>query len=94
VLPIARWYHADLYLPTGEISDTWLYRMAADGAADGRPMQVFTLSDCDPAGYQMPVSIGRKLQAFRDLLFPSLQFEVRPVALTVEQVVDLELALS
>jgi len=90
-LPIAQRYHADLYLPTGEISDTLLYQMAADGAADGRPMQVFTLSDCDPAGYQMPVSIGRKLQALRDLHFPDLQFEVRPVALTVEQVAALGL---
>jgi hypothetical protein len=91
VVPIAQRYHADAYLPTGEISDTLLYQMAADGTEDGRPMQVFTLSDCDPAGYQMSVSIGRKLQAFRDLLFPDLQFEVRHVALTVEQVAELGL---
>ena len=45
--------------------------MAQDGAVDGRPMRVFTLADCDPAGHQMPVSIGRKLQALRDLEFPS-----------------------
>jgi hypothetical protein len=91
LLPIARRYAADLYLPAGEISDTLLYRMAKDGAADGRPMVVFTLADCDPAGRQMAVSIGRKLQAFRDLLFPDLEFEVVPVALTVEQVRDLDL---
>jgi hypothetical protein len=30
-------------------------------------------ADCDPAGHQMPVSIGRKLQAFRDKLFPALR---------------------
>jgi hypothetical protein len=52
---------------------------------------MFTLSDCDPAGHQMPVSIGRKLQALRDLLFPQLRFEVVPVALTVEQVSELGL---
>jgi hypothetical protein len=91
VLPIAVRYDADVYLPTGEISDTLLYRMAADGAGDGRPMQVFTLSDCDPSGYQMPVSIGRKLQALRDLSFPDLEFEVRPIALLVEQVAELGL---
>ena len=39
----------------------------------------------------MSVSIGRKLQAFRDLLFHDLQFEVVPVALTVEQVAELGL---
>jgi hypothetical protein len=91
LLPIARQKEADLYLPSGEISDTLLYRMAKDADADGRPLVVFTLSDCDPAGHQMPVSIARKLQALRDLLFNDLTFEVVPVALTVEQVRELGL---
>lgn len=91
VLPIAERFDADVYLPTGEISDTLLYRMASDASYDGRPMQVFTLSDCDPAGYQMPISIARKLQALRDLEFHDLEFEVRPVALTVDHVRELRL---
>jgi hypothetical protein len=37
VLPIARAMQADLYLPTGEISDTLLFQIAKDAAADGRP---------------------------------------------------------
>jgi hypothetical protein len=86
VLPVAHAKQADMYLNTGEISDTRLYEIARDAATDGRPLVVFTLTDCDPAGYQMSVSIGRKLQALRDLFFPKLQFEVVPVALTVEQV--------
>ena len=90
-MPIARRFEADLYLPSGEISDTLLWRMAKDGAADGRPMVVFVLADFDPAGHQMAISIGRKLQALRDLCFPSLEFEVVPVALTVQQVRDLGL---
>jgi hypothetical protein len=89
--PIAGRFEADLYLPSGEISDTLLWRMARDGAADGRPMAVFVLADCDPAGHQMAISIGRKLQALRDLCFASLEFEVIPVALTVQQVRDLGL---
>jgi hypothetical protein len=91
VLPVARMKQADLYLPTGEISDTLLYRIAKDAAADGRPMVMFTLADCDPSGHQMPVSIGRKLQAFRDFRFPKLKFEIVPIALTVEQVGELGL---
>jgi hypothetical protein len=39
----------------------------------------------------MTVSIGRKLQAFRDLLFPELEFHVAAAALSVEQVRDLGL---
>jgi hypothetical protein len=91
LLPIAQRYGADLFLPTGEISDTLMYRMAKDGAKDGRPMVVFTISDFDPAGHQMSVSIGRKLQALRDLCFPGLRFELVPVALTIDQVRELNL---
>jgi hypothetical protein len=91
ILPIAKHFDADVYLPTGEITDTLLYQMAQDGAQDGRPMRVFTLADFDPAGHQMPASIGRKLQALRDLQFPDLKFEVRQVALTVDQVRELGL---
>jgi hypothetical protein len=86
LLPLAEKYEADLYLPSGEISDTLLWRIAKDADEDGRPLVVFTASDCDPAGHQMPVSIGRKLQALRDLLFPALRFEVVPAALTIKQV--------
>jgi hypothetical protein len=91
VLPIASAKQADLYLPTGEISDTLVYQIAKDGNDDGRRMVVFTLTDCDPAGHQMSVSIARKLQACVDLFFPNLEFEVVPVALTVEQVQELGL---
>jgi hypothetical protein len=90
LLPIARAKQADLYLPTGEISDTLLHRIARDADEDGRPLVVFTVSDCDPAGYQMPISIARKLKAFRDLLFLKLKFEV-VVGLTPKQVRELNL---
>jgi len=93
LLPLTRTNQADLYLPTGEISDTLIFRIAKDAAADGR-LVMFTVADCDPAGHQMAVSIGRKLQAFKDLFFPKLRFEVVPVALTVEQVRDLGLPSS
>jgi hypothetical protein len=84
--PVADYCGADLFLPSGEISDSLLHQMAAAGAADGRPMVVLCFSDCDPSGWQMPISIARKLQAFKALLFPKLEFQVRRVALTPEQV--------
>lgn len=92
--PIAEQYHVDLYLPTGEISDTLLHQMARVGAEDGRPMVVLCFSDCDPAGWQMPISIARKLQAFKTLLFKDLDFEVRRVGLTPNQVRELGLRSS
>lgn len=91
VTPIARSFEADLYLPTGEASDTMIYTIARDAAEDGRPLRLFYLSDFDPAGYEMPCNLGRKLQALRDLTFHDLDFEVRSVALTPEHVRDLGL---
>jgi ComEC/Rec2-related protein len=84
--PIAESRMADLYLPTGEASDTMIHQMARIGADDGRHMVIFYLSDCDPSGWQMAVSVSRKLQACRDLSYPDLSFEVRPIALTPDQV--------
>lgn len=85
---IADRYQADLYLPTGEISDTQVHTMAASVLEDERPMVVFYFSDCDPAGWQMPISLARKLQALRAMKFPQLDFEVHRVGLTPEQVLE------
>lgn len=84
--PLAGTYDADLYLPSGEISNTLLASMAKTGAEDGREMIVFVFADCDPAGYQMGVSIGHKLRALAEGLYHGLRFQVIAPALTVEQV--------
>jgi len=89
--PLSEKYGTDLYLPSGEITDTQLYKMAKTGAEDGRKMIVIVLADCDPAGYQMAVSIGHKLRAFKDSKFHGLRFSVIAPCLTVEQVNDLGL---
>jgi hypothetical protein len=86
---VANRYKADLYLPTGEISDTQAYIMASSAADDGRPMVVFYFSDCDPAGWQMPISLSRKLQALQELMMAAengFEFMVYRVTLTPEQV--------
>jgi hypothetical protein len=75
-----------LYLPTGEISDTQAYIMARSADSDGRPMVVFYFSDCDPAGWQMPISLSRKLQALKAVEFDDLEFQVHRVGLTPDQV--------
>jgi hypothetical protein len=82
-----------LLLPTGEISDTQIAEMAERAVNDpaGRPAVVLSFSDFDPSGYQMPISVARKLQALRDLLYPTLDIQLHPVALTLDQVQRLEL---
>lgn len=94
LLPIAQAIAGELLLPTGEASDTMIAEMAARAAADGRPAVVLYFSDFDPAGAQMPISVSRKLQALRDLLYPELTIEVHAVALTIDQVRTLDLPSS
>jgi hypothetical protein len=84
--PIAQRYEADLYLPTGDISDTMIYQMARIGAEDGRPMRVFYFADADPSGWNMGIALSRKLQALGVLHFPGLDVQVRRVALVPDQV--------
>jgi hypothetical protein len=84
--PIAERFGATLGLPTGEPSSTMVHTIASHMAADGRPAAVFYFSDADPSGYQMPISVARKLQAFRDLLFPALDVRIYQPALTPKQV--------
>lgn len=84
--PIASTYDADLFLPTGEISDTQIYLLAKAAQDDGRPLAVLYFADCDPGGWQMSISVARKLQAFKTLLPKMPDFELHRVALTPEWV--------
>jgi hypothetical protein len=86
LLEIAQLVGGELLLPTGEISDTLIYDLAARCALDPRPSVVLYFSDFDPSGYQMPISVSRKLQALHDLRYPSLDIQLHQVALTLAQV--------
>jgi hypothetical protein len=86
LLPIAEAFGTELLLPTGEPSTTMIYNMAARTAADGRPTTVIYFADFDPSGWQMPISVARKLQALRYSHFPDLDIEVRRAGLLPEQV--------
>ena len=63
--PVAELVSADLYLPTGEMSDTLIYRIAETAVADGRPLVLLYFADCDPSG-------GRWASASRASSKPSL----------------------
>ena len=58
--PVEQRYGADVFLPSGEPSDSMLYHLAASTAADGRPLVAVYFSDADPSGWQMPISVARK----------------------------------
>jgi hypothetical protein len=84
--PVARRFGAELVLPTGEMSDTLIKGIADRAAEDGRPCVVLYFADFDPAGWQMPVSVARKLQALGDLMPGLPLIEVHRVALLPQDV--------
>jgi hypothetical protein len=84
--PVVKMVGGELILATGEISDTLIYDLAERCAADQRPSVVLYFSDFDPSGYQMPISVARKLQAFADLEFYGLNIQLHQVALDLAQV--------
>jgi hypothetical protein len=92
--PIAEEIGAEMILTTGESSDSYIAGMAKRASEDGRPAVVFYFSDFDPSGHQMPTSVSRKLQALKDLRYPSLDIKLYQVALTLEQVRELGLPSS
>jgi len=89
--PIAENIGAEMIIVVGESSNTRIEEAAERLVADGRPGVLLYFSDFDPSGHQMPVSVGRKLQALRDLCYPSLDIKLYPVALTLEQLRSLGL---
>jgi hypothetical protein len=56
---VAARYAADLYLPTGEISDTQVYLMASNAAEDGRQMACFYFSDSEVYPNRTPLCDSR-----------------------------------
>ena len=77
---------ADQYFLVGEMSDVLVHQIVTDGIADGRPTIVFCFTDADPSGWQMPISIARKVQAFT-FVYPDMPpIQVRRAALTPAQV--------
>jgi hypothetical protein len=52
----------------------------------GKPARIFYVSDFDPAGQSMPVSVSRKVEYFVRTLVLDVDVRVFPVILTAEQV--------
>jgi len=85
--PLCRRYGANLVTGAGEMSITSTIELLDRLATAGRPCRVFYVSDYDPAGYGMPVSVARKLEFWhreRDL---DVDIRLQPIALTRDQVI-------
>ena len=92
--PIAKRYQPDLYLPTGDISNTMIYTLAKTSEIDGRPLVVLYFSDCDTSGWNMPITVARKLLTWKRQQFPQLNFRCHRAGLRPDQVRQHDLPIS
>lgn len=84
--PLSERYGTDMLLFGGTSSETRIFELAKAAAEDGRELIVLYLSDSDPSGWNMPIEVAAKLQAFKAQLFPWLEFRCYRVGLTPDQV--------
>jgi hypothetical protein len=89
--PLARRYGTNLITGMGELSLTACVNVVERAQASSRPVRVMYVSDFDPKGYDMPVSVARKIEHRLALKGLELDIQVRPIALTEEQCREYEL---
>jgi hypothetical protein len=91
LMPLGEQYGVNIVTGTGELSATRVEQLIARIRNDGRPARILYISDFDPAGQGMPVSVARKLEFEIRKDGDELDVQVRHVALTYDQCNDYEL---
>lgn len=86
LLPLCQRYGANLVTGAGELSITAALEAVHRVQQARRPCRIFYISDFDPAGYGMPISVARKIEFFLSDLGASLDIRLDPIALTRDQV--------
>src|SRR5258708_3007769 len=84
--PLCQHYGMNLQTGLGEVSITAMLAVVHRLQEGGRPVRIFYVSDFDPEGQSMPVSVSRKVEYFVRTLGLNVDVRVFPVILTLEQV--------
>jgi hypothetical protein len=89
--PLCQGYGMNLQTGLGELSITATLALVHRLQEAGKPARIFYVSDFDPAGQSMPVSVSRKVEYFVRTLGLDVDVRVFPVILTAEQVLAYQL---
>jgi len=89
--PLCQIYNANLITGMGEMSITAVLDFMRRTDAANRPGRIIYISDYDPAGHSMPISVGRKIEYFQYNGFGHLDTRLEHVVLTADQVDEYEL---
>jgi hypothetical protein len=84
--PFCRRYGIDLIVGTGVMSITAAVNLLQRAADQARSLRVFYISDFDPAGMVMPVSLARQVEFWREQFAPRGDIKIQHLFLTREQV--------
>jgi hypothetical protein len=84
--PLAEDYDLNVITGSGELSVTACVNVVERAEQSGRPVRILYVSDFDPKGRDMPVSVARKIEHRVYLKgLNHLKIQLRPIVLTHEQ---------
>lgn len=89
--PVCMEFDANHQAGLGELSITSVYLLIQRVVAAKKPVRIFYISDFDPAGEGMPISVGRKIEWFIRTYFPDKDIRLKPLVLTKEQCIRYKL---
>ncbi|GIK42376.1 MAG: hypothetical protein BroJett011_62090 [Chloroflexota bacterium] len=85
--PLCRRYSINLVTGAGEMSITAVVDFMRRAQEANKPARILYISDFDPAGLGMPISVARKIEFFqRNEGFEALDIRLHPIVLTADQV--------
>lgn len=92
IVPFCRRHHLCFVAGSGELSITAALAFLNRVRQAGRPARILYISDFDPSGRNMPVSVARKIEIFQeDEAFKDLDIRLEPIVLTRTQVSEYQL---
>jgi hypothetical protein len=92
LIPLCQRYNANLVTGAGEMSITAVVDFMHRVRDSRRPARILYVSDYDPAGLGMPISVARKIEFFqRNEGDDNLDIRLQAVILTREQVAEYDL---
>lgn len=86
ILPIGRRWGVNVVTSLGYQSITGVIAMLQRIKQSGKPARIFYISDFDPAGDSMPVSVARQVEYWLAEYAPTADIALTPIVLTREQV--------
>lgn len=89
--PVCRQLGINLVTGTGFQSITGAISLLRRAERHGKPAHVFYVSDFDPAGVAMPVSVARQAQFWAGKRGIDAELTLHPIVLTAEQVAEYDL---